>query len=373
MRYNARSGETIRGHVVLAHGRRAERASHRLKEHTVQEHPMKKKIAILLLPILLMSGLVWAWLRFGERKSSNGRVFVSGNIEATEVDLSFRISGQIKTITIQEGDRVTVGQVIATLDTDTLVAQKGASEAEFATARAVLDELEEGTRKEQIEAARAAFKAAESRLKNAKDEYDRHHTLFKQGAVSASVFDVRETSFRVATEEFNNAKQRLLELETGPREQAIRAARARLERAKWDLKKLELDIEHSTLTSPVAGVVLVKAEEPGEVVLPGATVATVAAIDEVWLKGYVGEKDLGKVKLGHKAEVTTDTYPDKSYAGRLTFISSRAEFTPKNVQTKEERIKQVYRVKVTIPNVHQELKIGMPAEGFIQIGEQAGK
>ena len=126
-----------------------------------------------------------------------------------------------------------------------------------------------------------------------------------------------------------------------------------------------MDLQYSILESPVNAVVLVKANELGEVVLPGATVATVAAIDEVWLKGYIGERFLCKVKLGQVAEVTTDSYPGKKYSGRVTFISSRAEFTPKNVQTQEERVKQVYRVKVTIPNPSQELKIGMPAEGYI--------
>lgn len=331
---------------------------------------MNRKILFVLALILVGIGLGWGWFHLGEKYPLSDRIFVSGNIEATEVDLSFRISGQIKTVNVEEGNRVVVGQVIATLDTDTLVAQKGAAAAELATAKAVLDELEEGTRVEQIEAARAAVKAAESRLKNARDEYERHQTLFKQGAVSASVFDVREMAFRVATEEYNNAKQRLLELETGPREQAIRAARGRLERAKWELKRIELDIEHSAISSPVAGVVLVKAQKAGEVVLPGATVITVAAIDEVWLKGYIGEQDLGKIKLEQPAEITTDTFPGRKYHGRVTFISPRAEFTPKNVQTKEERVKQVYRVKVTIPNPHQELKIGMPAEGYILLGDQ---
>ena len=127
------------------------------------------------------------------------------------------------------------------------------------------------------------------------------------------------------------------------------------------------------LTTPVSGAVLVKAAELGEVVLPGAPVATVAAIDEVWLKGYVSEKDLGRVKLGQPAEITTDTFPGKTYSGVVTFISSRAEFTPKNVQTKEERVKQVYRVKITIPNPDQELKIGMPAEGHVRTDLEATK
>ncbi len=326
---------------------------------------MNKRI---LVPLVLVAvgviGAVW-WFQFRRTEAFANRVFISGNIEATEVDLSFRIGGQIKRLLIEEGDRVEAGKVVAELDTDTLMAQKGAAEAEIANARAVLDELEEGTRKEVIEASRAAAKAAESRMFNARAEYERYLPLLKEGAVSKSVFDTKEMTYRVATEDYNNAKERLVELEVGPRQEQIRAARARLERATWEHKRILLDLQHSILDSPVNAVVLTKANELGEVVLPGATVATVAAIDEVWLKGYIGERYLGRVKLGQLAEVTTDSYPGKTYLGRVTFISPRAEFTPKNVQTHEERIKQVYRVKVTIPNLHQELKIGMPAEGYI--------
>lgn len=330
---------------------------------------MKKKIIIPAIGAAIVIMAVVSWLYSRNTGASNGRVFVSGNIEAVEVDLSFRIAGQINSLPIEEGDRIKKDQAIATLDTDTLQAQRGAGQSEIANLRAVLDELEEGSRAENIEAARALAKSAESKMKNAQDEYDRYLPLFKQGAISASAFDSKSTALKVASEDYNNSMQRLQELEKGPREQQIRAARARLERAQWELKRISLDIEHSSLNSPVSGVVLVKANEAGEVVLPGATVATVAAIDEVWLKGYIGEDKLGKVKLGQKAQITTDTYPNKVYVGSVTFISSRAEFTPKNVQTKEERVKQVYRVKITIPNPNQELKIGMPAEGYILTGE----
>jgi len=325
---------------------------------------VKVIVPVTMIAVLVAGGTAW-WLLQGSADRVNSRIFISGNIEAVEVDLSFRIAGQIKTINVEEGDRVTKDQVVAELDTDTLEALRGVAKAEIAAARAILDELEEGTREEEIEMAKAMEKAAESRLKNARDEYQRHAQLFKEGAVSASLFDARQTAYKVALEEYNNAAQRLRELIKGPREQQIRAARARLERATWELAKIELDIKHSVLTSPVSGAVLVKSNEVAEVVLPGATVATVAEIDEVWLKGFVSERDLGLVKLGQRAEITIDTFPGKKYEGVVTFISSRAEFTPKNVQTREERIKQVYRVKVTIPNVEQDLKIGMPAEGYI--------
>ena len=330
---------------------------------------MNKK-HIILIALLIGVGIILGVAFYLKRPAvPPGTVFVSGNIEAIEVDLSFRIAGQINHLPIMEGDRVSRDQEIARLDTDTMEALKGASQSEISTAKAVLDELEAGYREEDIKSARALAKAAESRLANARDEYDRHLALFKGGAISASVHDSKEMAFKVATEEFNNAVQRLTELERGPREEQIRAARSRLERAKWELKRIELDIKHSSLQSPINGVVLVKANELGEVILPGATVATVAEIDEVWLKGYVGEQDLGKIKLGQKARITIDTYPDRHYEGVVTYISSRAEFTPKNVQTREERIKQVYRVKITIPNRGQDLKIGMPAEGYIIVDD----
>ena len=298
-----------------------------------------------------------------------GKVFVSGNIEATEVDLSFRISGQIIALNVEEGDWVEKDQVVAELDTDTLEALKGTAEAEIAATKAVLDELEAGTREEEIAMAKALMKAAKSRLENAKDEYDRYAKLYKGGAVSESQYDRYDTSLRVAREDFNNTSERLRELEKGPREEQIRAARHRLERTRWELNKIELDIKHSVLRTPVSGVILVKANEIGEVVLPGATVATVAAIEEVWLKGYVGESQLGLVKLGQHVDVSIDTFPDRTFPGVVTYISSRAEFTPKNVQTKEERIKQVYRVKITMPNKDRVLKIGMPAEGYISVAD----
>lgn len=329
---------------------------------------MRPKIIVVIAVIILASSGLIAWRFLNNRGQIEDRVFVSGNIEAIEVELSFRISGQVKTRPVDEGDRIKAGQVVATLDTDTLEALRGAALAEVDNTRAVLDELEEGTRKEEIEMARAQLKAAESKLKNAKDEYERYLPLYKEKAISPSTFDVRDTALKIATEEYNNALKALEKNETGPREQQIRSARSRWDRAKWELNRIELDIEHSIIRSPVDGVVLVKATEVGEVVLPGATVMTVAAIDEVWLKGYVSELDLGRVKLGQKAEISIDTYPGKIYPGVVTFISSRAEFTPKNVQTKEERIKQVYRVKITIPNPQQDLKIGMPAEGYILSG-----
>jgi HlyD family secretion protein len=335
---------------------------------------MKKQlIPVVILVVLGVSGAVY-WL-YWKRDTSpqDNRIFVSGNIEATEVELSFRLSGQIKEFSPDEGDSVEANQVVARLDTDTLHALKNRAEASVAAAKAMLDELETGTREEEIAMAKAALKSAKSKLANARAEYERYLPLFQTKVISASQFDVKETAMEVARAEVGRLEEQLRELKIGPRTERIRQARANLKVAKWELKKIELDLEHSSLYTPVAGVILTKSNEVGEVVLPGAGVATVAELDEVWLKGYVAENMLGRLKLGQRVEVISDTFPDKVYNGRLTFISSRAEFTPKNVQTREERIKQVYRVKVTIPNKHRELKIGMPAEGYIITEEQPQK
>lgn len=325
----------------------------------------RKLVAVIGILVVAAAGGTAAWYYWWDKVPENSRIFISGNIEATEVDLSFRLSGQIKMLNAEEGTWIKKDQIVAQLDTDTLEAMRGAAKAQIATNRAILDQLEEGTRVEQIARARALKEAAEKKLEFAKEEYNRYLPLFKQGAISPSFFDTKETAYKVAVEDLNNAAQQLRELEKGPREQEIRAARARLEQATWELNKIELDIEHSTLRSPISGVVLVKANELGEVVLPGATVLTVAAINEVWLKGFVSEKYLGNIKLGQKAQITVDSFPEKRFPGVVTFISQRAEFTPKNVQTKEERVKQVYRVKVTMPNPTHELKIGMPADGYV--------
>ncbi len=335
---------------------------------------MKKQLIPVVILVLLGAASAVYWLYWKrDTAPQDNRIFVSGNIEATEVELSFRLSGQIKEFSPDEGDSVEANQVVARLDTDTLHALKNRAEASVAAAEAMLDELETGTREEEIAMAKAALKSAKSKLANARAEYERYLPLFQTKVISASQFDVKETAMEVAQSEVGRLEEQLRELKIGPRKERIRQARANLKVAKWELKKIELDLEHSSLYTPVAGVILTKSNEVGEVVLPGAGVATVAELDEVWLKGYVAENMLGRLKLGQRVEVISDTFPDKVYDGRLTFISSRAEFTPKNVQTREERIKQVYRVKVTIPNKHRELKIGMPAEGYIITEEQPQK
>jgi HlyD family secretion protein len=154
----------------------------------------------------------------------------------------------------------------------------------------------------------------------------------------------------------------------GPRQEDIDQGRARVAQAQAALQLVKTQLSYATVVSPLTGVVLSKNIEPGEYVAPGTAVVTVGDLVNVWLRAYIEETDLGRVKVGQRASVTTDTYPGKRYEGRVSFIASEAEFTPKNVQTQKERVKLVYRIKIDITNPKMELKPGMPADAVIEAG-----
>lgn len=235
--------------------------------------------------------------------------------------------------------------------------QRDAAEAAYRTASARRLETEEqlklvkeGPRKEQIEKARAALAEAKAQ-----------HDLVKAGPRKEAIAEARAAVAEV--------EARLALVRAGPRPEAIEQARARLEQAKAALGLAETRLSYATLTSPLAGIVLSENVEPGEYVAPGTPVVTVGDLENVWLRAYINQSDLGRVKVGQSVRVTADTYPGKAYDGRISFIASQAEFTPKSVQTQQERVKLVYRIKVRIPNPAMELKPGMPADGEIVLGE----
>jgi HlyD family secretion protein len=237
-------------------------------------------------------------------------------------------------------------------------------------------------------------------MENAQAEARRMDALFRDGGVSAQAQESARTAYQVAVERHRNALERLDLLREGPRQEEIRRAEAEVAQARAGLllaqtgdleatrKRQELatlyagidrdraalaaaeaQLGYTVLTSPQAGVVLRKLVEPGEMIAAGTPAITLADLDNVWLKIYVPQPKLGHVKLGQTAEVTTDSYPDKRYRGTVTFINSEAEFTPKNVQTQEERVKLVFAVKIRVDNPNQELKPGMPADATLRLGE----
>jgi HlyD family secretion protein len=219
-----------------------------------------------------------------------------------------------------------------------------------------------GYRTEEVAQVRAAHALASAELSRAESDWRRQQALFEQGLVTARDAEAARTAVDVAQARTREAKERLGMLSKGYRQEQVDQARARLQQAEEALALARTRLGYATLAAPMDGVVLAENVEAGEFVAAGTPVVTIGALDPVWLRAYIGETDLGRVRLGQSARVVTDSYPGKAYQGTVTFIAQDAEFTPKNVQTEKERVKLVYRIKITLPNPDQELKPGMPAD-----------
>jgi HlyD family secretion protein len=262
--------------------------------------------------------------------------------------------------------------------------------------QARLAELRNGARPQEKQEARAAVEAAQAEHERARKDWERAQTLYKNDDISTSQYDQFRSRWENAAAALKQTQEREALVLAGPRQEQIQSAekvveraqasvrmaeanrleikrreqelstrRAEIARSKAGISLIDTQLADTVAVSPVDGVVLVKAADVGEVLAPGSSVLTVGDIDHPWLRGYVNETELGKVKLGSKVKVTTDSYPGKVYNGRVTFISSQAEFTPKQIQTKQERVKLVYRVKIEVENPQHELKSNMPADAEI--------
>ncbi|HUT83640.1 MAG TPA: efflux RND transporter periplasmic adaptor subunit [Thermodesulfobacteriota bacterium] len=325
---------------------------------------MKTKWIFLIL-VLGILGVVALFLFKQSEKMKMKRLLVYGNIEATEVDMSFKIPGRVIHRSVDEGDFVKKGSEVATLEDEDLKRQAEEARASVRVAEARLREALAGSRSQEIKQAWATVEKARSDRDQLKSDWERAEALFKEGVIPVQSREQASTSYQMALAAYKEAMEHYDLVKEGPRKEDIDALKASLEQAKALLNLREVQLSYANLTSPVSGVVLVKNIEPGEMVSAGTPVVTIADLNHVWLKAYISETDLGRVKYNQKVKVKTDTYPDKIYWGRISFISSEAEFTPKNIQTHEERVKLVYRIKVTLENPQMELKPGMPADGEI--------
>ena len=388
---------------------------------------MKKRLILILLIVVVAGAAVLYSMRDSSRKTGD-RVVVSGNIELTEVNIAFKTAGRLIERNVDEGDMVKKGQIIARLDRDQLLAQReretaslAVAEAQLAqaetsvewqkqtlaadieqkkadqeSAEARLSELENGSRPQEKLDAKAAVDAAQSEVARSKRDWDRAQTLYKNDDISTAQYDQYRNKWESAEAGLKSATEREALVLAGPRVEQIKAQGAIVERSRAALKMaqanaLEMKRREQELTarranimqskasialidsqladtvaaSPVDGVVLVKSADVGEVLAAGTTVVTIGDIEHPWLRGYINETDLGRVKIGSKARVTTDSYKGKVYNGRVSFISSEAEFTPKQIQTQEERVKLVYRIKIEVDNPQHELKSNMPADAEI--------
>jgi HlyD family secretion protein len=387
---------------------------------------MKKRILLLVGVLAAAGAAVYAFR--GSAKTPGDRLAVSGNLELTEVTIAFKTAGRLIERAVDEGDDVKKGQIIARLDRDQLSAQReretaavASSEAQLVQARtsveleratlaadletrrgdlaaaeARLAELRNGSRPQEKADAHAAVEAALAEFDRAKKDWDRAQTLYNNDDISTAQRDQYRKNFENADAMYKSAKERADLVLAGPRVEQINAQAAQVERARGALKMAEANalelkrreqeiatrraeitrskanvalidtqLNDTVASSPVDGVVLVKSADVGEVLAPGTAVVTVGDIDHPWVRAYVNETELGKVKVGAKVKVTTDSFKDKTFNGRVSFIASQAEFTPKQIQTQQERVKLVYRIKVDVENPGRVLKQNMPVDAEI--------
>lgn len=295
------------------------------------------------------------------------RLKLTGNIEVIQVEASFRVAGKVLERPVDEGQIVQAGQLLARIDARDLEQQVAMRHADAATAKAALAAALAGSRKEEIEASKAALEQANADLRRLEPDAARILDLHEKGIVSKRDYEATRAALEAARAKVRQIDQQYALVRKGPRSEDLDQARARFEQAQQALGLAQTQLSYATLTAPTSGVILSKNIEPLEYVAPGTSVVTLANLSQVWLRAYVEETDLGRVKTGQKVVVTTDSYPEKRYEGRVSFIASQAEFTPKNVQTRKERAKLVYRIKVDIPNPALELKPGMPVDAEIQL------
>ncbi len=393
---------------------------------------MKKIIPAIIALILLGVGAYFFYINTKKDKKPEGIIEISGSIETTETELSFQIPGRILKLTAEEGDRVKKGELIATLDAKEIDQSIAVAKSSAATIESQLPQLntkiessevsrqkqldvaqaqineaslrwesiKKGSRSEEIARAASALSQAKTNLSHNKKEYERGVALYKEGAMPGQQKDQLFTAYRASQDSVRQAEETLKLLQKGPRTEDIQAAGSKIAQAKANyelirsqslqtkqledqkiilnsqlkqaqesVKQLEIQKRNSYLYSPVNGTVITKNRETGETVNPGTSVVTVADLSNIYMKAFVNEAYLGKIRIGQEIDVTTDSFPGKIYKGKIYYIANEAEFTPKNLTTKEDRVKLVYRIKVKLDNPDYELKPGMIADGEIKAND----
>jgi HlyD family secretion protein len=328
---------------------------------------MKKKIILLIILIAVAASGIFFYVRWTEKGPPQNILRISGNIEAHESVVGFKVQGRIAELPVHEGQYVHEGDFIAGLDKNDYVQQVKIDEAALHSREAELALALAGSRTQEIKSAEQALLDAQADLELKKKEFRRNRTLYEKDEVSAETRDVSATNLKRAQAVYERSRQTYNEVVEGTRKEQIAINRANVRVARQNLGLSRIRLGYTLLRAPKSGVVTVRQAELGEVMASGTPVVTIADIDHLWLRGYVNETDLGRVSWGQRAIVKTDTFPGKTYKGRVSFISSEAEFTPKSVETHEERVTLVYRIKIDLENQNHELKPGMPADAEIEL------
>jgi HlyD family secretion protein len=290
---------------------------------------------------------------------------LSGNIETHESLVGFKVSGRIVDLPVEEGQSVKAGQLLARLDTDDYRQQLAVDDAVLHVRDRQLELALAGSRQQDVLAAYQSVLDARADLEQKQKDFERYDALYKKDEIPAQTRDLAQTNVVRAKANLARLEQVYSELQEGTRKEEIAVDHANAHQARQTVQMSRIRLSYTTLTAPFTGVILVRQAELGEVMSPATPVVTLADLDHIWVRVYLPETDLGRMRWGQDVAVRTDTYPGKSYRGHVSFISSEAEFTPKSVQTDRERVTLVYRVKVDVENPNYELKPGMPADVYV--------
>lgn len=308
--------------------------------------------------LLVLGGIAWWAAATYWPVSTQDQIY--GNVEIRQVDLAFNAEGRVETMARNEGDPVTAGQVIATLDDASYRSAVDLATARRDAAQAVLDRLLNGTRVEDIAQARANLAAAQATLANAQVSFQRQATLVKTAASPRQAYDDAKRALDTALASVAQTQAALDEAVKGPRIEEIDEARANLRQSAATLDLARIELARTQLETPAAGIVMTRVIEPGTVVLPGSIVYSIALTSEVWVRAFVPEPMLGRVAPGTLVTVLTDGAPPGRYAGRIGYVSPQAEFTPKTVETPELRSQLVYRLRIRILHPDAGIRQGQP-------------
>jgi HlyD family secretion protein len=327
---------------------------------------MKKKIISIIALVVVIAGTATYYYIKKTSNHPDATLQISGNIEAHESVVGFEVQGRLVELPIEEGEWVKAGDVIAKLDQSDYRQQVGVDAATVDNREAELNLALSGSRIQEKKSAEQSVIDAKAALELTKADFQRYQTLYEHDEVSAQIRDTAASNLKRAQATYERAKQNYDMVMEGVRKEQIAINRASVRTARQSLGLSKIKLGYTTLVAPTSGVALVRQAEIGEVMAPGTPVVTIADLDRLWLRGYISETDIARVKLGQTATVKCDTYRGKPYKGRVSFISSQAEFTPKSVETHKERVTLVYRIKIDLDNQNHELKPGMPADAFIE-------
>ncbi len=320
----------------------------------------KLKRLILLLIIASLAGGGYYYYQHREQGPTD-RLQLYGNVDIRQVQLAFHSTGRIEKILVQEGDRVKAGQLLASVDPARYQAALDKIQAEVKAQQQVVARLESGSRPQEIAEAKARVRAAQARVSETEVTYNRLKILVKKQGASQQQVDDAEAAYLAAKANLEAARQVLDLAVQGPRSEDIAAAKASLRAKQAALALARQELADTKIYSPSDGIIRDRIMEPGDMAFPSTPVLTIALTNPLWVRAYVPEPDLGKIRPGMAAAITTDSFVGKTYQGWIGYISPTAEFTPKNVETPALRTRLVYQVRVYACNPQDELRLGMPA------------